>query len=70
MQFGTAIFLIAVGAILKYAVNTTTQGFSINTAGVILMVVGVVGLLLAIFFTTLRPGRTATVVERDRDVYR
>lgn len=70
MQFGTAIFLIAVGAILKYAVNVSTDGININTAGVILMVVGVIGLLLAVFFTMVRPRGTATVVERERDLYR
>ncbi len=69
MQIGTALFLIAVGAILRFAVNATADGFSINTAGTILMIVGAVGLLLALFFLSQRPAR-GTVVERDRDVYR
>ena len=68
MQIGTALFLIAVGAILRFAVNADAEGFSINTAGTILMVVGAVGLLLSLFFLSQRPGR-ATVVERERDVY-
>ncbi|MEA2169775.1 MAG: hypothetical protein QOF76_3075 [Solirubrobacteraceae bacterium] len=70
MQFGTAIFLIAVGAILKYAVNVTTEGFNVNTAGVILMVVGAIGLVVAVLFTLVRPRDRAVVVERDRDLYR
>jgi hypothetical protein len=78
MQIGTSIFLIAVGAIMRFAVNTDVQGFSINTAGTILMIIGVVGLLLSIFMTTLWAGRRDTVVERpaaerpvvrERDVY-
>lgn len=68
MQIGTALFLIAVGAILRYAVDADAEGFNINTAGLILMVVGAVGLLLALFFYSQRPRRGA-VVERDRDVY-
>ena len=69
MQIGTAILLIAVGAILKYAVDAEAEGFNINTAGVILMIVGVVGLLISLFLYSQRPHRE-TVVERDRDVYR
>jgi hypothetical protein len=73
MQIGTSIFLIALGAILRFAVNVTTSGFNINTAGLILMVVGVIGLIASLFFTTLWAGRRRTDVERpivrERDVY-
>ena len=71
MQIGTALFLIAVGAILRFAVNADTEGFSINTAGTILMVVGVVGLLIAALFLTMRRDsvRRETVVDRERDLY-
>ena len=41
MYIGTSIFLIAVGAILKFAVTATVAGVDIQTVGVILMVVGV-----------------------------
>ncbi len=67
MQIGTALFLIAVGAILRFAVDAQTDGFNINTAGSILMVVGGIGLLLAFFFLSIRPKRE-TVVERDREI--
>ena len=45
---GTALFLIALGAILAFAVtaDTAEEGFSVQTAGVVLMVVGAVALLL------------------------
>jgi hypothetical protein len=48
MTIGSSIFLIAVGAILKYAVTETIAGINLQVAGVILMVVGVVGLLFAV----------------------
>ena len=61
MGIGTSIFLIAVGAILRYAVTVTVQGVEIDTVGLILMVVGIIGLVisLAIVFmsTDDRPRR-------------
>jgi hypothetical protein len=48
MGIGTSIFMITVGAIMRFAVTVDTQGFDIHTAGVI--VTGAVGLLLAILF--------------------
>jgi len=50
MGLGTSIVLIAVGAILRFAVSVTTTGFNIHTIGIILMIVGVLGLLLSIMF--------------------
>ena len=50
MTIGTSMFVIAVGAFLKYAVNREKfEGINIDTAGVILMVVGVAGLILGLF---------------------
>lgn len=49
MTIAAAIFLIAVGAILKFATNFHAKGVSIDTVGVILMIAGVAGLVLAIF---------------------
>ena len=53
--------LIAVGAILRFAVTVTARGFNIHTIGVILIVVGIVGLLLSVFWTTIWAGRRGTV---------
>lgn len=51
MGVGTSIFLIAVGAILDFAITVnSTHGFNIHEVGVILMVVGIVGLVLSLFF--------------------
>ena len=44
MGIGTSIFLIAVGAILRYAVTEEVQGVEIQTVGLILMIVGIIGL--------------------------
>jgi hypothetical protein len=64
---GTSLFLIAVGAILYFAVNASISGLSIATVGLILMIVGVIGLLISLFFlSSWRRGGDRTVV-RDRD---
>ncbi|HTZ85745.1 MAG TPA: DUF6458 family protein [Solirubrobacteraceae bacterium] len=69
MPLGTSIFLIAVGAILRYAVTATVSGISITTIGLILMIVGAVGLVISIFYIlSARPRGEVTrerVVERD-----
>jgi hypothetical protein len=69
MEIGTSLFLIAVGAILYFAVDASISGLEITTVGIILMVIGVVGLLISLFLvaSSRRGGRTTVV--RDRDVY-
>jgi hypothetical protein len=68
METGTSIFLIAVGAILKFAVTASVSGIDLATVGVILMVVGIVGLVLSLF--VLGRAERGVVVERDRVVER
>jgi hypothetical protein len=69
MPLGTSIFLIAVGAILRYAVTASVSGVSIHTVGLILMIVGAVGLVVSLFYMiSARPGGPVVrerVVERD-----
>ena len=65
MQLGTSLFLIAIGAILKFAVTASVSGVSLSTIGVILMVVGVVGLILSLFMMNQVTRGRDTVVERD-----
>ena len=43
-----SIFLIALGAILRYAVNVTVEGIEIETVGLILLIVGIVGLVISL----------------------
>jgi hypothetical protein len=74
MGIGSSLFLIAVGAILYFAVDANVSGLEISTVGVILMVVGVVGLLITLFFFGGWRSRHRTVVEerpvtRDREYY-
>jgi hypothetical protein len=47
MSIGVGIFLIAVGAILRFGISTvSTNGFNVHTIGVILMVIGALGVVL------------------------
>ncbi|HEY2834178.1 MAG TPA: DUF6458 family protein [Sporichthyaceae bacterium] len=50
MGLGVGIFLVAVGAILTWAVNVTTTGVDLQSVGVILMIVGAAGILLSMVF--------------------
>jgi uncharacterized protein DUF6458 len=76
MALGTSLFLIAVGAILRYAVSDSLEGIDIPTIGLILMIVGIVGMLISLFTMTLwdRDRRRGGVVEErrvvERDPYR
>ncbi len=50
MGIGVSIFLLALGAILAFAVEFDTSGIDIDTVGIILMVVGALGLMLSLLF--------------------
>jgi Domain of unknown function (DUF6458) len=72
MGIGTSVFLVAVGAILAFAVNATVQGLDLVMVGWILMAVGAFGILLSLAFWDswggfTRPRRT-TIIERDREI--
>lgn len=70
MSIGVSIFLIAVGAILAFAVNARVAGIEIQTIGIILMIVGVIGLLISLLFLTIwsgRRGRGDAEVVRERE---
>ncbi len=82
MGIGTSIVLIAVGAILDFAVKVNNTHFNINTIGLILMIVGAVGLIISLFFwnswggfgrtygrrSVYRDSRGNTVVEEHHDM--
>jgi hypothetical protein len=65
MAIGTSLFLIAVGAILRYAVEATVAGVDIQTAGLILMIIGVVGLVIGLFLIAQARG-SGPVVDDPR----
>ena len=50
MGLATSIVVFAVGAVLKFATTVHSSSFNIQTIGVILMVVGVVGFIVSIIF--------------------
>ena len=60
MYIGISLFLIALGAVLAFAVNASVEGFSINTAGWILIIVGVIGVLVSLLVLA----RDRTTVDR------
>lgn len=70
MGIGVSLFLLAVGAILTFAVDANLAGIDIDVVGIILMIVGGLGLLLTLlFFGSSAPyRRDRTVVREDRDV--
>ncbi len=66
---GGSLFLVALGAILYWAVNVEAEGFNLNMIGLILMIVGAIGLILTLMLTasverTKRSDRDVTIVER------
>jgi hypothetical protein len=69
MGIGTGIFLIAVGAILRYGVSDSVSGVNLPVIGLILMIVGVIGLVISLLYATIW-ARRDRVVERDRPVGR
>ena len=72
MGIGTSLLLIALGAILYFAVTASVSGLSIATVGLILMVVGGIGLLISLFWGTIwadRRRRDEAVVVRDPRAY-
>ena len=50
MGLGVSLILIAVGAIMAWAIHVSTTGFNVNTIGYILLVVGIIGALLSLVF--------------------
>jgi hypothetical protein len=76
MGISLSILLVAVGAVLTWAVSAEVSGVDITAVGVILMVVGLIGLLLSLVFWSSWGGfgardtaggtQNTTIVERDR----
>ena len=67
MYIGSSIFMIALGAILKFAVTATVAGFNIQTAGVILIVAGIIGLVVSLIMMASADRRGARDVEVVRE---
>ena len=73
MGIGTSIFLIAAGAILRWGISDSVGGINLPVIGLILMIVGVLGLIISLFWANVWSRNRAAAVERpvvrDRDVY-
>ena len=62
MSLGVSIFLLVVGAILRFAITADTEGFNIHTVGIILMAAGLLGVLLSLlFWSSFSPYRRRSV---------
>jgi hypothetical protein len=72
MTIGSSIVLIAVGAILKWAVTAHVSGINLQTVGTILFVLGIIGLLLSLMYTFVwaRQNRTTAAEYVPRDEQR
>ncbi|MDX6659419.1 MAG: hypothetical protein QOJ55_241 [Solirubrobacteraceae bacterium] len=75
MSLGASLFLIAVGAILRYAVTWRSSDIDIPVVGLILMIVGIIGLIVSVAYMIMAADRRrdASVPPpppRDRDPYR
>jgi hypothetical protein len=76
MGISLSILLIAVGAVLAWAVDAEVSGFDIQVAGIILLIVGVIGFIASLVFWSswggfggrdaAAGGQNTTIVERDR----
>jgi hypothetical protein len=78
MGISLSILMIAIGAILAWAVDAEVSGIDIQVAGVILVIVGALGLVISLFFWSSwggfgdrgasagSGGQNTTIVERDR----
>ena len=67
-SIGSSIFLIAAGAILRYAVTASVEGISLQTVGLILMIVGIVGLVISLLWVfAWSPRRPARHRAETRD---
>jgi hypothetical protein len=56
MTIGTSLFLIAVGAILRYATNFHVKGVNMDEVGLILMIIGIIGFVISLLYTLIWAG--------------
>ena len=66
MATALSILLIAVGAILNFAVSKTVDGVALDTVGIILMIVGAIGLVVSLVTLGTARGRGQTTIVQER----
>ena len=68
MRIGISLLLIAVGAILKFAVTKSVSGIDLGVVGIILMIIGALGLIISLIVMGTRR-RTDVIHEPGRTTY-
>ena len=69
MGIGVSVFLLAVGAILAFAIDVSADGIDLETVGVILMIAGAIGLLVSLVMMSQLSRRRVgaeTIVREER----
>jgi hypothetical protein len=68
MGIGVSVFLLAIGAILAFAIDVSTDGINLETVGVILMIAGAIGLLVSLVLMSQLSRRRMgeTVIREER----
>jgi hypothetical protein len=64
MRLGGSLFLLALGAILTFAVTDSVRHVNLGVVGIVLMIVGAIGVVAEIAFWASR--RRTTVVHEQR----
>jgi len=65
MGLGTSLILIAVGAVLRWAVSATVSGINLHVVGVILIIIGIVGFLISLYWMLTAGQRTGQMDPPD-----
>ena len=73
MSIGTSVFLIIVGAILRYAITADPEGVDLDTVGLILLIAGFAGLAISALYILVAGGdsrgQSEEAYQRERDDY-
>ncbi len=67
MGIGVSVFLLAVGAVLTFAINASVPNTNLDSIGIILMIAGGIGLLFSLVFAASHRGPVTEerVIERE-----
>jgi uncharacterized membrane protein len=65
MGLGGSLILIAIGAVLRWAVSATTSGVNIHTVGLILLIVGGIGFVISLLWMAFYADRSTRATYRD-----
>ena len=69
MSIGGSVFLIAAGAILRYAIKDTLDWVNLDVVGLVLMIAGAVGLVASLIWAVILSRRTVVTDRYDDGRY-